>query len=586
MEARTITINNVIQRNTLLRIPYFQRRYVWGEDDWKRFAADMESTLDSERYYFLGAIILKDEDVSVADRRNGISKRQLVIDGQQRLTTLSIFMKVLHMMVGKNTDFENQYLQSNDVKDPVIIHSCEDIPQFKRIMHLDTPMEISDDSKIANAYNFFRTYLEERRNAGVNLNDLLNTVNASITFVCITLKCDDDEQQIFDTINSLGVPLTTGELMKNFLYEADDEAAYRNSWRLMFDTDDARKFWDTDATPAHYAKSKDNATIERFFHSFVRIKMWDFKNQLTEYQRKSFVKAENIFSTCKAFVETFGMDKQALAGEILEYAQLFKDNLNDDILDNRIPQHSGIKRISCILNATKNFVVIPYVLYILHEVSDEAERNRIFDYLETYLVRRMLDKNANKDYFGLFSEYLICSHIVTYDALKSYIEGKDDTKNLAMPNNARIRKALNNNKFDETFARLILYLYETKLTKTSDGTFTGGFSTYYAEQFMPRPCAAANENWAVLPDPVDEDNRRQLIGTLGNYFLLHICTEKGLKKYHNDGFDKKLTLLKKWCKGIRSGQILDNCREWSERAITNRNNLFAKGFCEIIWPID
>ena len=84
MEARTCNISNVIQRNTLLRIPYFQRRYVWGLEDWNRFAVDMVSTIDSERYYFLGAIILKDEKVSMDDRRNGISKKHLVIDGQQR----------------------------------------------------------------------------------------------------------------------------------------------------------------------------------------------------------------------------------------------------------------------------------------------------------------------------------------------------------------------------------------------------------------------------------------------------------------------------------------------------------------------
>lgn len=586
MEARTATINNVIQRNTLLRIPYFQRRYVWGEDDWKRFAADMESTLDSDRYYFLGSIIIKDEEVSMNDRRNGICKKFLVIDGQQRLTTLSIFMKVLHMMVGKNLDFENQYLQTNAVKDPVIIHSCEDMPQFKNIMHLDTPNEIASDSNIAAAYNFFRTYLDGRRNAGVNLNELLNTVNASVTFVSITLNRDDDEQQIFDTINSLGVPLTTGELMKNFLYEADDEAAYRNNWRLMFDTDEARRFWDSDATPSHYAKSKDNAVIERFFHAFVRLKMWDFKDRLTEVQRKSFVKAENIFSTCKAFVEVFGMEKQALADEILEYAKIFKDNLNEEILDTRIPQHSGIKRISCIINATKNFAVMPYVLYILHEVSDEAERNKIFDYLETYLVRRIIIKDANKDYYGLFSEYLISKKVVTYAALKAYIEDKDDSKNLAMPSDTRIRYALNNYKFDEQYARLILYLFETKLAKSSESMLTGGISAFYAESFMPRPSLAANANWTVHTDPADEENRRQLINTIGNYFLLNICTEKGLKKCHNEGFDMKLPILKKFSRNIRSCQLLDSLRSWDESAITNRNNTFASGFCKTIWPVD
>lgn len=585
MEARTISINGVIQRNTLLRIPYFQRRYVWGEEDWKRFAADMESTLDSDRCYFLGAIILKEEPVAMIDRRNGIAKRQLVIDGQQRLTTLSIFMKVLHMMVGKNEEFANQYLQADGSNSPVIIHSCEDMPQFSNIMHLDAPSVLQGDSNIVRAYNYFRSYLENSRNAGVNLNDLLNTVNACVTFVSISLTRDDDEQQIFDTINSLGVPLTTGELMKNFLYEANDEEAYRNSWRPMFDTNDARKFWDADASSAHRSKSKDNATIERFFHAFVRLKMWDFKDQLNDVQRKNFVKAENIFSTCKAFVEVFGMSKQDLAKEILEYAQLFKDNFKENILDTRIPQHSGIKRISCIINTTKNYVVLPYILYVLHEVGKEAERNRIFDYLETYLVRRIITKNSNKDYFGLFSEYLICQNTITYDALKTYIEEKDDGKNLAMPSDARIRYSLNNNKFDEQYARLILYLYETKLVKTSESKLSGGISNYYAESLMPRPSLAANVNWAVHTDPADEENRRQLIGTIGNYFMLNICTEKGLKKYHNEGFDTKLSIMKKFSRNIRSGQILESLRAWDEKAITNRNNTFATGFCERIWPI-
>lgn len=586
MEARTISINGVIQKNTLLRIPYFQRRYVWGEEDWKRFAIDMESTLDSDRCYFLGAIILKEEPVTMTDRRNGIAKRQMVIDGQQRLTTLSIFMKVLHMMIGKNEDFANQYLQADDVKSPVIIHSCEDMPQFCNIMHLDAPNELQGDTNIVKAYNYFRTYLEGRRNAGVSLNDLLNTINACVTFVSISLTRDDDEQQIFDTINSLGVPLTTGELMKNFLYEANDEDAYRNSWRLMFDTDDARKFWESDASSSRQSKSKDNTTIERFFHAFVRIKMWDFKDLLTEVQRKNFVKTENIFVTCKAFVEVFGMSKQDLAKEILEYAQLFKTHLNEEILDTRIPQHAGIKRIACLINSTGSYAVIPYVLYVLHEVDSEAERNQIFGFLETYLVRRILVKSSNNNYSDLFSENLIGQRVNTCQALKSYIDSKGSEKALAMPTDIAVEFKLKFTRMDETVARTVLYLYETKLTRTSDGVFNGGFNTYYAEQFMPRPCTAADINWSAAIDPDDEKYRQQAIGTLGNYFLLHICNEKGLKKYHNEGFDKKIGLFKKYCRDIRSGQILDSLREWNDSGITNRNKVLASGFCDRIWPLD
>ena len=587
MEARTCNINNVIQRNTLLRIPYFQRRYVWTEEDWKRFALDMESTLDSERYYFLGAIILKEERVSMEDRRNGISKRYLVVDGQQRLTTLSIFMKVLHMMVGRNSDFENQYLQANDRKEPVIIHSCEDMPQFREIMHLATPAEIADDSNIAKAYDFFRKFLEARRNVGVSLNDLLNMVNANITFVNITLDSNDDEQQIFDTINSLGVPLTTGELMKNFLYGADDEESYRTSWKPIFDTDEAKEFWDADASSSRQAKSKDNSTIERFFHAFVRIKMWDFREQLAEHQRKNFVKVENVFATCKAFVDVFGMSKQELANEILAYARLFKAHLNDDILDSRIPQHAGIKRISCIINATGSYTVIPYVLYILRTQALEAERNNIFGYLETYLVRRMLVKSSNNNYSDLFSENLIGRQINSYEALKTYIKEKGAERSLAMPTDEAVMMHTRKNRLDENTARVILYLYETKLSQTADNTFTHSFNTCFAEQFMPRPSVAANKNWCVYEDQEQEQRRIATIPTLGNYFLLKICNDKGLRKYRNDGFDRKLSLFQQWSRGVRSSQLLvNNCRCWNEKEITNRTDILTRGFCREIWSLN
>ena len=586
MEASTLSINGVIQRNTLLRIPYFQRRYVWGVEDWERFAIDMESTLDSERYYFLGAIILKEENITMEDKKKGIGKKQLVIDGQQRLTTLAIYMKVLHMMTAKSDDYSNQYLQATDVKDPVIIHSCDDMPQFKKIMHLDSLLDIPDDTNISKAYNYFKKFLQERQSQGINLNDLLNTVNASVTFVVISLSKDDDEQQIFDTINSLGVPLTTGELMKNFLYEAQDEEAYKKSWKVIFDTDEARAFWESDASKSRQSKSKDNTTIERFFHAFVRIKMWDFKDKLSDSQKKNFVKMENIFTTCKAFVEKFGMNKQDLAYEIIEYAKLFRKHLGSDVLDIRVPQHFGIKRISCLINATKSYAVIPYVLFILKTVDSEVERNKIFAYLETYLMRRILSKSTNNNYSDLFSENLIGQRIQTYDDLKRYIEGKSDSSSLAMPQLSTIRRSLDNNKFDETTSRIIYYLYETKLTRTSDGTFNEGYNYYICEQFMPKSCAAADVNWPPYYDRDEEENRKQMITALGNFFLLDVDNEKELKNCHNEAYSMKLPKLKDWSRNIRSNQILNTINKWDEKEIISRNHLLLQALSENIWAIE
>lgn len=583
MKARAAKIKDVFDTESLLRIPYFQRRYVWKEEDWERFVEDMESTLDCNKQYFLGALILQEEEPNSNEKE--ITEQYKVIDGQQRLTTLSIYMRILHMMTSKVSEFDSQYLHNDSLKTPVIRHSIDDKKEYENIMKQDVAREMTGDSKMIKAYNYMLKYFNTKKDK-LNLNDLLIEVKRKVTFVCITLDKEDDEQQIFDTINSLGVPLRTDELLKNFLYEAKDEQAYLNNWRKVFDTDEASKFWETDAAKNRQEKSKKNITIERFFHAFVRIKMWDFKDKLSDSQRKSFVKMENTFATCKSFCNDFGVDKQALANEIIEYAKLFKEHLSDSVLDIRVPQHSGIKRLACFINATKTYTAIPYVLYILHNVKSEAERNNIFGYIESYLVRRVICKTSNNNYSDLFSENLIGGRKNTLDSLKKYIEEKEGS--LEMPTAAKVVYALSNSKMDEQTARIIYYLYETKLTKTSENIFIESYNTCLAEQFMPKSCAAADVNWPKRTDKDEEVNRQELINTLGNYFLLRVDdNEKAIKKAHNEGFAKKLTSMIGWCKGVRSCQQLDPkmLSSWQEKDINSRNNTFAKIINENIWTV-
>lgn len=585
MEAGTISIREIIQNNKLFRIPYFQRRYVWGEEEWSRFAMDMESTFENERSYFLGAVILKNEDVSIEDNRNGIGYKYLVVDGQQRLTTLAIYMKVLHMLTGKGQEFMSQYLLEQE---PVIIHSCEDRPKFSEIMSLEIPKKLRGEDNLTKAFNFFIDALGKRKSLHGDLEILLRMVHAKVKFVVIYLSENDDEQQIFDTINSLGVPLTTGELMKNFLYGEADEEAYRTTWKVVFDTDEARVFWEADSSKTRQEKSKENTTIERFFHAFVRLKMWDFKDQLTNAQKKNFVKISNVFATCKTFVEKFGMNKLDLANEIIMYARLYREHLNENILDVRVPQHAGIKRISCFINASKSYVVIPYVLYILHVQQNEVERNLIFNYLESYLMRRVLADSKNGSYSELFSESLISNGIVTAEDLKNFISDKNAVSNLAMPSNGSIKLKLKTRTkaMDEVMARIVFYLYETKLTSANEEVFTGGYNNYYAELLMPKPSRSDNTNWPKhRENSLKEEERKQQIGTLGNLFLLDNNGKKELKKKSEEICAVKVNLMRKWSEGIRSNQIFNDINSWTEKDIEYRNDGLSKVLSEKIWTV-
>ena len=93
MKVEAISINQVFLNNRVLKIPFFQRGYVWTEENWQRFFDDIAngaSLLESENpeTHFLGSIILKD-----AGYKSGFHQFD-VIDGQQRLTTIVMFMNV------------------------------------------------------------------------------------------------------------------------------------------------------------------------------------------------------------------------------------------------------------------------------------------------------------------------------------------------------------------------------------------------------------------------------------------------------------------------------------------------------------
>ena len=204
-------------------------------------------------------------------------------------------------------------------------------------------------------------------------------------------------------------------------------------------------------------------------------------------------------------------------------------------------------------------------------------------------MRRIIAGSKSNNYSDLFSENLIGQRINTYEDLKSYISDKDEESSLAMPKNSKVVYGLNNRRFDETTARIVFYLYETKLTKTSTQTFSGGYSRYYAEQLMPSPGKATEQTWPACEDPIDEENRKQLIKTLGNYFLLDDVDDKILKKAHNDVFEDKKSILIQWTKGIRSSEIMDDAtkkekfQKWDVMTITNRNNTFARIINDNIW---
>ena len=598
MRAETPSINGVFKNSTVLRIPFFQRQYVWGEKEWQRFVNDMESLVDLRNKYFLGSLIFKNEEPTDEEAAYGVSEKYIVIDGQQRLTTLSIYLKALDSLLTDDqlhNNFQSSFFIQNGQRNPVLHHSINDRAAYQEVMwgySLDAYVE----KRVVKAYHFFHNKFLGKSQS--ELRKLWMAVFARIKSVEIILDDQDDEQQIFDTINSLGVDLTIDELMKNFLYDAEEEQAYVNNWKPMFDDAASREFWGTSDAARSQAATDENKVISNFFYDFVRIKMWDYEDE-EGFDRKVFVQKSQTFSTCKSFVEIFNTGKQSLANEIIEYAKLYKKYFNKRNLDIRLPTTPGIERVACIAMA-KDSTITPYLLYVLKNIPDLKERNRMFGFLETYLVRRMvaLPVSANKMSAEFFTEQLIGKRIDSFDNLKQYIMDINEDKNMHMPSDEEIATNIHKTVFgDESIPRLIYYLQETR---NGYNKSTGGFNYFLAEYIIPKPCKASEINYPPHEDDMKEQERKTRTKTIGNFILLkkpriddnpdresdeQEKMKKDLKKVANESFAVKSEVMKKYLSPVVCSDWFARRRSWNEDDVQTRNNLIVTNLVPKIWPL-
>ena len=114
--------------------------------------------------------------------------------------------------------------------------------------------------------------------------------------------------------------------------------------------------------------------------------------------KKIYRKQEGLFESYKKLIQNHGLDKNELIKEIVDYGKIYHDNFNQAILTEALVRYSGMKRLSFLLFAQGAWTPVPYILYILKAVNDKKEQVKIFEYLETYLVRRIICKSKNNNY--------------------------------------------------------------------------------------------------------------------------------------------------------------------------------------------
>ena len=298
----------------VFEIPFYQRSYVWGEKQWERFLSDMTTVSHRSKNYFLGAIILKQVTTGMAL----MGDRKIVIDGQQRLTTLAIFLKVLALKTDTDIWFRRKFILPDGSF--AIRHSHIDREDFQKVMRLSSLTEqLEGKSGIIRAFNYFKENLTPSQIDATKMNNGVQVID-------IIIDGNDDEQQIFDTINSLGVDLTTAELLKNHLFTEKTIDKYETLWKPAFEGDEeCISFWAQDLLKGRNKRKN----IEAFLNAFLQIKVHESFIRVSTEDKLEYAKSGALFYSYKDFIEKYYAGREFdLVEELVHYAKIYRNTFS------------------------------------------------------------------------------------------------------------------------------------------------------------------------------------------------------------------------------------------------------------------
>lgn len=501
MDAGKSTISGVFNGSRLLEIPFYQRAYVWGEEQWERFLGDMEFVTASKRPYFLGSIILK--QASSGNTWSEVSEVRTVIDGQQRLTTMVIFFKALCAKNGTNNLFERDFvLETGDV---ALRHGKYDRQDFEKVVSATGCEPLEGSSAIVLAYNYFLKNIDPEK---VDR----NTIKSNVQFVCIDLTEGEDEQQIFDTINSLGVRLTTAELLKNYFFIRENEQAFKECWEDVFEpTAEKREYWEQEIVTGRIKRT----LVDLFFDAFLQILVQDKRRGVTTEDKLFYSRTSNLFQSYKDFIGRYcNGDKVEILDNMKAYAEAFESTFDPGYCDADIPSAPGVERLNVLIFGLKNSTLIPYVLYVRKNAESSSEESKIYALLESYIVRRMLVQATTKNYNRLFAS-LILNEVKDAEALRKALEANDEATTY-MPGDAEVRAAFEESCLYNLQSKGVLYLLESAIRPGMSSTALLGFNQYTLEHMMPKKW---RNKWGALDDEAATRRDRKLL-TLGNLAII------------------------------------------------------------------
>lgn len=393
-------------------------------------------------------------------------------------------------------------------------------------------------------------------------------------FVSLDLEQNEDEQQIFETINSLGVRLTTSDMLKNYLFGKKNRKSYEENWVQVFEPDDyIDAYWKTEVS----AGSKKRTLMDLFFDAYLQVLAQDRRFRVKADDKKRYSRINYLFKSYQGFVRKYlNGDKDRLIEEMAEYANCFRDTFDPEVCKKPWESNNELLRLNVVIFGLDNTTLIPYVLFLKKRIAEKQRFFRMCGVLESFIMRRMVGDCVTKNYNRFFTS-LILKRIDDVIDLKKEIRGAGDTT-MAVPNDEALEKGFLETKLTNKQAKGVLYLIESGCGPWSKYStyLLKGINDYSLEHLMPKKW---QNNWGRLKNDTQIKERDRIILTLGN---LAIIPQKLNSSLSDSSWQKKLNGignqkgLKEYAKGLHTMKNVIKKPYWDEDFIARRSRWLCK----------
>lgn len=546
-------------------IPPYQRNYEWTEDQCQVFLDDIVKTTKLNQAnniaeHFFGSITYFQTDTPF-----GEPDKLVLIDGQQRITTTMLLLVALRDIIDNKQVkhfIDSRLLKNNNVSDDseykIKLKQVEtDWQAYKDIILKKDRTDIDKTANVYRNYRFFYNQLTLLKEQGINLQDLLEKGLQKFSIITIQLEPQqhawENPQEIFESMNSLGKPLTLADLVRNYLLlglDADTQEELYNEYWL------------------HIEKTLPG-NLSNYIRDFMQLwsKMSYKKATETNYKELYGI-FKNIFH---------GLESKTILEFLSKYAEVYSW-----LLPNGRSGHDSVDYELADIQTLRVSTANSFLLGLLTKWKDkkaftEEEIVDILDAFRIYCMRRRiisLTAGENKN-FPLLVNYI--DELINSDdkRQKMFEILAHQESNLRIPNDVELTRYLETSNFyNFNYGKFTLALIEERITKSRPDLSDKHLQV---EHIMPQ---TLNDAWKKELRPNYESVHQDLVNTIGNLTLIRHNQELSNKPFEEkkDVYENKAGLQ------IAKTKITDQ-DHWNADAIQNRTKWIIRYLLEKVLPI-